>query len=158
MKNKQFKNSLYLTHFTIVLGFLSSFSSCKKEEEIAEAKAPVIGIISITPDTVKQFSDSVFIEIQYEDPNGDIGSADPDGQDIELKDSRLNTPDYYHVKPLAPAGYSIFIKGTLRIKLNTLFLLGNGQFETANFTIKLRDQSGKWSNEVTTDPVIIKAE
>ena len=38
-------------------------------------------------------------EIQYEDPNGDIGSDDPDGQDIEVKDSRLNTPDYYHLKP-----------------------------------------------------------
>jgi len=46
----------------------------------------------------------------------------------------------------------------MRIKLNTLFLLGNGQFETVTFTIKLRDQSGKWSNEVTTDPVVIKAE
>lgn len=142
----------------MLLGVFAFTSSCKKEEEIAEAKAPVIGVISIGPDTVTQFTDSVFVEIQYEDPNGDIGSDDPDGQDIEVKDSRLNTPDYYHLKPLTPAGYSLFIRGKLRIKLNTLFLLGNGQFETVTFTIKLRDQSGKWSNEVTTDPIVIKAE
>ena len=138
----------------MLLGVFAFTSSCKKEEEIA----PVIGVISIGPDTVTQFTDSVFVEIQYEDPNGDIGSDDPDGQDIEVKDSRLNTPDYYHLKPLTPAGYSLFIRGKLRIKLNTLFLLGNGQFETVTFTIKLRDQSGKWSNEVTTDPIVIKAE
>lgn len=142
----------------MLLGVFAFTSSCKKEEEIAEAKAPVIGVISIGPDTVTQFTDSVFVEIQYEDPNGDIGSDDPDGQDIEVKDSRLNTPDYYHLKPLTPAGYSLFIRGKLRVKLNTLFLLGNGQFETVTFTIKLRDQSGKWSNEVTTDPIVIKAE
>lgn len=142
----------------MLLGVFAFTSSCKKEEEIAEAKAPVIGVISIGPDTVTQFTDSVFVEILYEDPNGDIGSDDPDGQDIEVKDSRLNTPDYYHLKPLTPAGYSLFIRGKLRIKLNTLFLLGNGQFETVTFTIKLRDQSGKWSNEVTTDPIVIKAE
>ena len=142
----------------MLLGVFAFTSSCKKEEEIAEAKAPVIGVISIGPDTVTQFTDSVFVEIQYEDPNGDIGSDDPDGQDIEVKDSRLNTPDYYHLKPLTPAGYSLFIRGKLRIKLNTLFLLGNGQFETVTFTIKLRDQSGKWSNEVTTDPIVIKVE
>jgi len=154
----QIKYNLKVLIGAVLLGALAFSSSCKKEEEIAEAKAPVIGVISIGPDTVKQFTDSVFVEIQYEDPNGDIGSADPDGQDIEVKDSRLNTADYYHVKPLTPAGYSLFIRGKLRIKLNTLFLLGNGQFESISFTIKLRDQAGKWSNEVTTDPVVIKAE
>ena len=113
----QINYSLKVAIGVMLLGVFAFSSSCKKEEEIAEAKAPVIGVISIGPDSVKQFTDSVFVEIQYEDPNGDIGSADPDGQDIEVKDSRLNTPDYYHVKPLTPTGYSLFIRGKLKIKL-----------------------------------------
>ena len=158
MKFSNIKYNLKSSIAAMLLGAFAFSSSCKKEEVVEESKAPVIGVIAINPDTVTQFTDSVFVEIQYEDPNGDIGSIDPDGQDIEVKDSRLNTPDYYHVKPLTPSGYTLFIRGKMRIKLNTLFLLGNGQFETVTFTIKLRDQSGKWSNEVTTDPVVIKAE
>ena len=143
----------YLSYSAFAI--LIVFNSCNKEAEPVEAEAPIIAVLSINPDTVVQFTDSVILQIRYEDMNGDLGSPDPDINDLEIKDSRLSGPDTYHIQPLAPAGYSLFINGTLRIKLNTLFLLGNGNSETAVFKVKLKDQAGNWSKEVSTDPVVI---
>lgn len=130
--------------------------SCKKEEEEqVQNTAPTISIASLSTDSVKEFVDSVIVEISYQDAQGNLGSIDPDVNDLEVKDSRLSQPDFYHVKPLAPEGYTLNICGKLRIRLSTLFLLGIGDQETATFTIRLRDQSGEWSAPVTTDPITI---
>jgi hypothetical protein len=131
-------------------------NSCKKEEdEPVQNTAPTISIASLSTDSVKEFVDSVIVEISYQDAQGNLGSIDPDVNDLEVKDSRLSQPDFYHVKPLAPAGYTLNISGKLRIRLSTLFLLGIGDQETATFTIRLRDQSGEWSAPVTSDPIKI---
>jgi hypothetical protein len=131
-------------------------NSCKKEEdEPVQNTAPTISIASLSNDSVKEFVDSVIVEISYQDAQGNLGSIDPDVNDLEVKDSRLSQPDFYHVKPLAPAGYTLNISGKLRIRLSTLFLLGIGDQETATFTIRLRDQSGEWSAPVTSDPIKI---
>ena len=143
----------YLTVLLAVLAF--SLDACKKEENLPPSAAPVIAVLSISPDTLVQFQDSVIIELQYEYQNGDLGSDNPDQLDLEIKDSRLNAPDFYHVKPLAPAGTSLFIRGILRVQLPTLFLLGNGDAEVLNFDIRLRDQNGAWSEMVNTDPIVV---
>lgn len=138
----------------IAMPFL--LNSCKKdEEEPVQNTAPTISIASLSTDSVKEFVDSVIVEISYRDAQGNLGSIDPDVNDLEVKDSRLNQPDFYHVKPLAPEGYTLNISGKLRIRLSTLFLLGIGDQENATFTIRLRDQSGEWSAPVTTDPITI---
>jgi hypothetical protein len=131
-------------------------NSCKKEEdEPVQNTAPTISIASLSTDSVKEFVDSVIVEISYQDAQGNLGSIDPDVNDLEVKDSRLSQPDFYHVKPLAPEGFTLNIIGKLRIRLSTLFLLGIGDQETATFTIRLRDQSGEWSAPVTSDPIKI---
>jgi hypothetical protein len=131
-------------------------NSCKKEvDEPVQNTAPTISIASLSTDSVKEFVDSVIVEISYQDAQGNLGSIDPDVNDLEVKDSRLSQPDFYHVKPLAPEGYTLNISGKLRIRLSTLFLLGIGDQETATFTIRLRDQSGEWSAPVTSDPIKI---
>lgn len=131
-------------------------NSCKKEEdEPVQNTAPTISIASLSADSVKEFVDSVIVEISYQDAQGNLGSIDPDVNDLEVKDSRLSQPDFYHVKPLAPEGFTLNISGKLRIRLSTLFLLGIGDQETATFTIRLRDQSGEWSAPVTSDPIKI---
>jgi hypothetical protein len=131
-------------------------NSCKKEEDDqVQNTAPTISIASLSTDSVKEFVDSVIVEISYQDAQGNLGSIDPDVNDLEVKDSRLSQPDFYHVKPLAPEGFTLNISGKLRIRLSTLFLLGIGDQETATFTIRLRDQSGEWSAPVTSDPITI---
>lgn len=137
---------LYLLLTIIIL------SSCKKEILPTE---PTIELVSVSPSTVVQFKDSVIITIKYKDNNGDIGDELADENSLQLKDSRLPKADFQHIKPLAPIGSNIKIEGELKIKLNALFLLGNGTTETTVFTIKLKDQAGNWSNEVTSSPITI---
>lgn len=140
----------------VLLTFSLLLNSCKKEEENeVQNTAPTISITSLSADSIKEFVDSVVVEISYRDAQGNLGSIDPDVNDLEVKDSRLSQPDFYHVKPLAPEGFTLNISGKLRIRLNTLFLLGIGDQETATFTIRLRDQSGEWSAPVTSDPIKI---
>lgn len=131
------------------------FSACKKEENVYPASAPVIAVLSASPDTLTEFRDSLVIEISYEDKNGDLGNADPDIKDLEIKDARLSEPDFYHVIPLSPEGTTLFINGTLRVVLPPQFRLGAAPQEQTNYTIRLRDRNGAWSESVDTDQIVI---
>ncbi len=51
---------------------------------------------------------------------------------------------------------NVAIEGELTIKINSLFLLGNGSQELTSFTIKMVDRAGNWSEEITTPQVTIR--
>jgi hypothetical protein len=138
-----------------LLLLLIFFISCEKENKPDSPKPPVISILSIHPDTIRQFQDSVIVVLRYEDANGDIGEENPDKGVIEVKDSRLLQPDWYHVKPLAPVDNAIKIEGTLRLRLNTVFLLGNGAPEPVQFSFRMRDRFGNFSDKVTSKTLLI---
>lgn len=129
------------------------FATCKKDKKLPPE--PTIELVSVTPSTVVQFKDSVEVTIKYTDNDGDLGDDSPDEYSLQVKDSRLANPDYYHIPPLAPSGSELKIEGQLKIKLNTLFLLGNGNEEFSTLTIKLKDRAGHWSNEISTPSIAI---
>lgn len=137
--------------FTISLA--TFFLSCKKKE--TPPPEPTIELVSVSPTTIIQFKDSVILKISYKDNNGDIGDVSADEYSLYIKDSRLPNADMQHIKPLAPIGSNVKIEGALNIKLNSLFLLGNSTSETTVFTIKIKDQAGHWSNEVTSSVITI---
>lgn len=138
--------------FVYILAVLLLFS-CKKDKTLPPE--PTIELISVSPMEVEQFKDSVEIVIKYKDNNGDIGDSSPDVYSLQVKDSRLGNPDWYHIQPLAPLDVELKIEGQIKIRLNTLFLLGNGNEEFSTLTIKLKDRAGNWSNEVATSPIAV---
>ncbi len=138
---------------TLLFLLLILLSACKKDEE---PKIPVIKLIDITPLSLVQFDESVYITIGYSDIDGDLGYEDPDEYAIQVKDNRLVNPDWYHISPLAPIESNVAIEGELTIKINSLFLLGNGSQELTSFTIKMVDRAGNWSEEITTPQVTIR--
>jgi hypothetical protein len=140
--------------FILLLGVLFSFNGCKKKEE--EPKVPIIELIGITPLSMVQFEEPVYITIGYSDLDGDIGYDNPDQYALQIKDNRLADPDWYHVPPLSPIGSNVAIEGDLTVKINTLFLLGNGAQEQTSFGIKIKDRAGNWSDEITTPQVTIR--
>ena len=149
-----------MKQYHILLLFLCSLSlliSCA-EDPVVEARPsePQIEIISITPLEVQEFTNEVVITIAYTDYDGDLGTEDPDEETLLVQDSRLDTPDGFHVPPIAPVGEEVPISGTLVIPLNPLFLLGNGDEETAFFTLRIKDRAGNWSEDVITETVTIK--
>ena len=139
---------LFLFIFLLIILF-----SCKKDKPLPPE--PTIELVSVTPTNIVQFKDSVQVIIKYKDNNGDIGDQSPDEYSLQVKDSRLTDPDWYHIPPLAPSGYELKIEGQIKIKINTMFLLGNGSQEFSTLSIKLKDRAGHWSNEITTPSITI---
>ena len=148
-----------MKYLVYILGISLLFWSCKKDEEEETSELgpePSIGFVSISPLEVENFRNSVTLVITYRDNNGDIGYEDPDEYALWVKDSRLDSADWYHVPPLAPLGYNIQIQGSLEIVLNSMFILGNGDQEPVSLTVKLKDRAGNWSNIITTPSITIK--
>ena len=145
-------------YLLILIGLSVLFNACKKEDEedAAIGPAPNIGFVSLSPLEVDNFKNTVTLTISYQDNNGDIGFENPDKYALWVKDSRLDSADWYHIPPLAPPGYSIPIKGNLNIVLNSMFILGNGQQELASLSVRLRDRAGNWSNTIFTPSITIK--
>ena len=134
---------------------LMCLASCEQKNLEDSPVPPVVSILLISPDTIKQFQDSVIVILRYEDMNGDLGNPDADVGVVEIKDSRLAQPDWYHVQPLAPLDVNIKIEGTLRIKLNSVFLLGNGSIEPVRFAIRMKDRAGNFSAAVQSEILYI---
>jgi hypothetical protein len=133
----------------------SLFSACKKDDE-KYSDVPAITFESISPGTVKQFSDSVIVTIGYVDGNGDLGENGSDVKNAFVTDSRNDLTYSFRVKQLAPNDANIIIKGRLLIVIPQLALNNlNGTSETASFSIYLEDRAGNKSNVVTTSSIAI---
>lgn len=148
--NKNMKLSVLIMSF-MVLSIV--FFSCKKENSI-NAK-PVIKFVKINATDIQQFKDSITIDIEYTDENGDLGEDNPDKNALYVKDRRLSAPDFYFVKPLSPPGSNVKIKGILSIKIKNAFLLGTANKEETTFEIKLSDRAGNWSNTIVSPEITI---
>lgn len=132
--------------------------SCSKEKQAEKegySETPAIELVSINSKTIKEYQDSVVVTISYKDLNGDIGEQNPDDNSLYVKDQRLPNPDYYHIPPITPEGVEFKTRGTIRVVIPTLFLMGNGGNEKTTLTIKLKDQADHWSNELVTDQLTI---
>jgi hypothetical protein len=147
-------------YIAIILFFFffcgAAITSCKKKEEQTLPPEPVLEMIEVGPDSIQQFRDSVIVRMKYKDNDGDLGDESPDVYSMLVKDDRLSNPDHYHVPPLAPLGTKLKIEGELKIKLNGMFLIGNGKTETTQLKIKVMDRAGHWSNELITPVITIK--
>ncbi len=146
-------NLINMKKIILIISLL--FFGCKKEELREDMDVPYISIKRITPKIVQEFTESVLLEISYEDGNGDLGFHDPDVLSLSVQDSRLETPDYYHIPPLAPDGEEIYIKGTFNIYLNTTFLIGVGSSEKLRYTVRIKDRAENWSNTVTSEEITV---
>ena len=122
------------------------------------ALEPQIKLESFSNDAIVQFTDSLAVEISYEDGDGDLGSADPDFNSIFVQDARLAQADEYYVPPLAPENASISIQGKLQINLAPTFLLGNGTQETTTYSLYMIDRAGNRSNTIEIGPISILKE
>lgn len=137
----------------ILITGLIAISGCKKNNVFSDI--PEIRLIEVNPSSVTQFLDSLTIEVEYKDGDGDLGFEHPDSLSLYVLDSRLSAPDWYFVQPLAPLGSKVAIQGNLKFKLRSAFILGNGSSETTIYTIKIKDRANNWSNEIQTPLITI---
>lgn len=134
--------------------------ACRKNGEINKIERPdtppVIELMSTNPTELQQFKSPIEVVIQYVDSNGDIGTVDPDSLTMEVKDSRLEQADLYHIPPIHNDLPEMPSHGEFKIHLKAPFLLGIGEEEVTFYTIKIMDRAGNWSNEVETPLITIK--
>ena len=145
-----------MSRLFIISIFLLLVVGCKEEVPPTRSDVPFINVLSITPNVIREFTDSIVIELQYEDGNGDIGWVDADKYALTVHDSRLIEADDYYVPPLAPLDSEIPISGILKVKIKNTFLLGNGADEIAYFTLQITDRADNKSNPSITENVTIK--
>ena len=142
----------------LLLTGLLVIAGCGKEDDITYSNTPVIGLVSISQDTIRQYEDVLSIRISYKDGDGDIGFEDPEEYALYVRDIRLEAFDGFYVGPLAPPDAQVPIQGELNIEFPSLFLLGNGAVEQTRFEIKMIDRAGNESNLIETDFVAITRE
>jgi len=129
--------------------------SCKKDEIIPYSNTPVIELLDLSHDTIRQYEDVLLIRIRYKDGDGDLGFEDPEEYALFVRDIRLAAFDGFYVGPLTPPNVSVPIQGELTIEFPSLFLFGNGAVEQTRFQIKMTDRAGNESNLLETDFVAI---
>ena len=141
-----------------VIGLLLFLGACEKDAPapVLQNPIPIIRYLSISPKIVTEFTDSVIVEFEYKDGDGDLGHKDPDFTFLSVHDARLKNADFYYVPPLAPIGSNIPIEGILRIKVRNTFLLGSGGDELTSYAIRMRDRAGNWSNYINTETITIR--
>ncbi len=142
----------YLLGLISVL-FLSA--SCQKEGENVLSFTPYLELESINKEIITEFEDSIIIYVNFEDGDGDLGRQDPDSNSLYIKDFRLNKAEYYHIPPITPDDEKLQTIGKFRVFIPTLFVIGSGNEEKTDITIRVKDQSGKWSNSITTPKITI---
>jgi len=127
-------------------------SSCeKKEDEVVFS----ISLLNANPTEIIEFQENIYVRLFYQHPEGFVGFSDPDYLSLEVKDSRLSNPDYYHIIPVTPPDNSLSVTGELLVEIDSPFLFGNGLVELLNFTIRIQDQNLNWSNAITTPNITV---
>jgi hypothetical protein len=126
--------------------------SCKKDSPLDEK--PVISFVRIYPDTVKAFTDSIMVEITYEDGDGDIGENNAYVQNLFLTDQRNQLRYGFRVGRIAAEG-SPAIRGSLVVVMPYINLINAPGPESTSFTIVLSDRAGHTSNAVVSSPIVV---
>jgi|TARA_B110000263_G_scaffold38231_1_gene29833 hypothetical protein len=140
--------SIYIFFFITIL-FLPS---CSKDDDDVIFE---INLIDTFPLEIVEFQENIYVKVFYQHPQGYLGFSDPDYLSLEVKDSRLSQPDYYHVIPITPPNNSLSITGELLVEIDSPFIFGNGLIELVNFTIRIQDQNLVWSNAITTPNISV---
>jgi hypothetical protein len=153
-------HSLWATWSGFAISFLLFISSCTKDDTPEPnppiSIIPLIELQSVSPDTIHQLADSLVFQVKYTDGDGDLGDYDADTLSFWITDNRFPLTEKFHIPPLAPAGTTVSITGTLNVVLDHIILKDqNASSETATFTVKIKDRAGNWSNEITSESVII---
>ena len=138
----------------IIFGLLFVIG-CNKEDDIKYSNVPVIQLLDLSQDTIRQYEDVLHIRIMYKDGDGDIGFEDPQEYALFVRDIRLEAFDGFYVGPLAPPDANVPIQGELNIEFPSLFLFGSGDVEQTRFQIKMIDRAGNESNLLETSTVAI---
>jgi hypothetical protein len=156
---------LFLICFLISIQFLC----CNGTDNISVV--PSIKYLGISKSELRQSSvniDSLWLQISFEDGDGDIGFTHPDDRpEIVVIDGRTNNEQDRFNIPDLPESENKVLKGTIAIRIyTTCCLFNNGAapcdsppsvpFDSIQYHIYLIDRAGHQSNVVTSEFVRLR--
>ncbi len=144
-----------ITHTAVALACIAMLHGCKKDKV---SEAPVISLESLSDYSVVEYDNAIEVTINYEDHQGDIGTTDPDEHSLYVTDERFVELDGYHIDPLTPDQQLLHVRGSLRVSLRPLFIMGTDSTESTRLTFELRDRAGNVSNRVMSEEITIVKE
>jgi hypothetical protein len=155
LKNKLFRFTPYGLVVLVIVMLVNS--GCQKDDDPFANKVPSIELLSLTPQMVVEFEDSLVFRIKYRDNNGDLGDNNPNVKNLFITDNRIGIVYDYRIQQLAPTGSAIAIEGTLQVTLNSVARTDTSLTqETATFSVYVKDRAGNKSNVVTSGAITIK--
>lgn len=139
---------------------------------------PVIQYVKVSKTQMQQgegYADSLFVTFSFTDGDGDIGypESDPTGS-VFVRDGRDSFPKPAIQLPyVEPQGAGNGISGEITVKLPTTCCIyvspppditklscesvpDTMQYDTFFYYIKIRDRAGHESNEIRTEPILLK--
>ena len=142
-----------VAYISSILLILLLASSCV--EDYPFDGKPSITLMVSGPDTVQEFTDSVYFKIAYEDGDGDLGENDTDDHNLFVTDNRNGIQYKYRIRELVPGGASVPIRGQLSFSIKNTFIIGSSPTEVVTYNIELQDRAGNASNVLTSAPILI---
>lgn len=115
---------------------------------------PKIEFVNMEPKRVRSFYDPFSIWIRYEDGDGDVGFLEKDSLSVEITDAR-GPIEQFHLPPLIPMDTNLSIKGMIKLTVTQTALLKEVPQEQTQFSLRLRDRKGNWSDVVHSDSLLI---
>lgn len=132
--------------------FLLVLFSCKSDKP-EFSPIPKIELLSFGPQVAKEFTDSIYFSISYEDGDGDLGENSAEAKNLTLIDNRADIKYQFRIKELVPNGAAIPIKGSLSFSLSGTPILNGNNEETFDYSIYITDRANNKSNTITTPKI-----
>lgn len=146
------KKNLLKVIFPLCLIML--IAACKKDDE-GISTTPEIEFVSVTPNSVVEYQDSLVFTISYRDGDADLGENGNGVDNFFLTDSRNSVTYKFRIQQLAPDDANVPIQGKLNVVLQSTALLNEQASETVTYSMYIVDRAGNQSNTVTSSPVTI---
>lgn len=157
-------NLLFLLSLFFIL--ILSTNACKKNEPETIvtydttytnydliSDTPSISFVSISPEMVREYQDSIEIIISYRDAGGDLGDSDPAIRNLFVRDLRNNIVYAYRIPKLSPDGSDITVQGNFSVQITNTVITDGSTAQNVSYELYIMDRSGHQSNILTSPEI-----
>lgn len=158
------KNILRINCLILITYF---WMSCDKPPLYEDT--PAITWASFSADTIEQLTGTVVFRFDFTDGDGDLGKDGDTANHVIIVDTRRTPNDtaYYKIPTIEQQGIVSGISGQIEITMsqicgidqNNPLILCQTQpnyYDPIVYKIRIKDNAGRWSNEIATDTLYVK--